>query len=158
MLNDVTAQSVEIVQKVTKPHKPKWNVYSPEANATFLELQYVRKMYIHCYMSATSQWYQRNYKDKLDTLLYKWKHKLWKHTRRNNTLYQQLLNLHSQSYGILYWTGRPFADIKRILPDAITIIKQRLHCNRRKSMRLHFNNMVKTIETERVAGKLKKTY
>ena len=155
ILNDVTAQSVEIVQKVTKPHKPKWNVYSPEANATFLELQYVRKMYIHCYMSATSQWSQRNYKDKLDTLLYKWKHKLWKHTRRNNALYQQLLNLHSQSYGILYWTDRPFADIKRILPDAITIIKKRLHCNRRKSMRLHFNNMVKTIETERVAGKIK---
>lgn len=46
-------------------------------------------------------------------------------------------------------------EIKYALQQAITVIKQRLHSRRRKSLRLKFNERVKHIESERTKGRIK---
>jgi hypothetical protein len=155
-LDAITKQSVDIVQKSTSAIRPQWNVYSPQAHATFLELKYVRKMAIFCYSPSNNiRWSSTTYKAQLNKLLREWKYQLRKHTRQREDLYQELYKLHVESYGIQYWTDKSLLDIKCQVKDAIITIKKRLHCRRRQSMRMRFNDKVREIENERKEGRVK---
>ena len=156
-LNDITKQSVDIVQKSTSATRPHWNVYSPQAHASYLELKYVRKMTIFCYNNNNQiKWTNENYKKKLDQLIKDWKYQLWKHARKKDQLYQELYKLNVESYGIQYWSDKTLSDIKQQLKDAITTIKKRLHSRRRQSMRMRFSEKVRDIEKERKEGRVRK--
>jgi hypothetical protein len=155
-VREITDQSVDIVQKSTSPVRPKWNVYSPQAHASFLELKYTRKMMIHCYSPCPKlKWTDTNFDVHFEKLMNMWRKDLRKHTRKKDHLYQELYKLNVESYGIQYWIGKPRKDIKYLLKDAIVTIKKRLHCRRRKSLRMAFNQKVREIERDREEGRVK---
>ena len=157
ILEEITRQSVDIVQKATSAIKPNWNVYSPQAHTSYLELKYVRKMALCCLSPNHNdiKWTKANFNIKLKLLIKDWKIQLKKHTRKNDQLYQELYKLNVESYGIQYWLDKSLNDIKLQVKDALITIKKRLHCQRRKSMRMRFSEKVREIERERKEGRIK---
>ena len=153
-LLNISCTTVKIVQR-NKKNPPKWQFYSPEARASYYELQYVSQIFTQVYTRGINQWSPQNFKSKRDKLLKAWRHQLYNHAGRNNDKFQVLYNFHAEAYGIHYWKDLSLPEIKYALQQAITVIKQRLHSRRRKSLRLKFNERVKHIESERTKGRIK---
>jgi hypothetical protein len=61
-LHLIATESVKIVQDNTRINYPKWNIYSPEAQANVYALTYIRHMIRKTYCSGPSAWTKQSHK------------------------------------------------------------------------------------------------
>jgi hypothetical protein len=104
-LHLIATESVKIVQDNTRINYPKWNIYSPEAQANVYALTYIRHMNRMTYCTGPSAWTKQSHKQCLKTMMAKWKTNLKKHSRGSTTKYIELASFHSECYGFNYWSN-----------------------------------------------------